>query len=120
MNLSPLYKLTGQTAPPEARDADMEKLHRAAGKDWPQLLADPDQLAVFRAVLACTETRRAGRRPEYYTQASECKDCGWVWLWPGAPTRVLGCPWCFNRASGLPIPRPPIFNSTNSKEINNE
>lgn len=110
MNLSALYEMNGQPVPPEARDAALDQLRRAAGDDWPALVADPEQMAAFCALMACNETRRAGRRPAHWTQVSECGDCGYVWLWPGAPARVLGCPWCFNRASGLPIPRPPIFN----------
>lgn len=110
MNLSTLYEMENKTVPPEARDAALDQLRRAAGDDWPALVADSEQLAAFRALVACTETRRAGHRPAHWTQPSECRDCGWVWLWPGAAARVLGCPWCFNRAHALPIPRPPFFN----------
>ena len=110
MNLSAVYEMNHQPVPPEARDSETADLRRAAGDDWPTVAADPELLAAFRALVECNQTRRAGRRPAHWTQATECKDCGCVWLWPGAPARVLGCPWCFNRASGLPIPRPPIFN----------
>lgn len=39
-----------------------------------------------------------GKSPAHYTTASTCKRCGPVWLWQGAPTEVLGCPWCHHAA----------------------
>ncbi len=109
MNLAALYELNGKAAPPEARDASMDELRRAAGDDWPEIQTDPELLGAFRALVECSQARRAGRRPDHWTKICECKDCGWIYLWPTAPARVLGCPWCRNRASGWPIPRPAIF-----------
>ena len=40
--------------------------------------------------------------------AASCEHCGPVWLWPGAPARVLWCPWCFRRMAGKWIPRPKV------------
>ncbi len=50
--------------------------------------------------------RERGECPPHWTEHCECAGCGLVLLWPGSPARVLGCPWCFNRAEGRPIPRP--------------
>jgi hypothetical protein len=46
----------------------------------------------------------SGQVPEHYTEVAHCKGCGPVWLWFAGD--VLGCPWCWNRANGHPIPRP--------------
>ncbi len=34
-----------------------------------------------------------------------CAHGGPVPIFPGAGERILGCPWCFNRAKGLPVPK---------------
>ncbi|HMM58323.1 MAG TPA: hypothetical protein PKD77_12155 [Rudaea sp.] len=81
-------------------------LHLAHGDC--HLLADlPDAacLTYARALLS-TADRRAGHVPSDWTQVCACARCGPVWLWADAPRHVLGCPWCFNRVEGLPIPRP--------------
>ena len=66
-------------------------------------------LAMLRALEAesVRGQRERGERPPTYTQAATCDACGPVWLWPGAPARVLACPWCFNRRAGKPVPQPP-------------
>lgn len=83
-----------------------EVLHLAKG-DCHLLAPLPDAacLAYARALID-TAARRAGHVPHGWTQACTCERCGPVWLWPDAPQHVLGCPWCFNRAAGLRIPRP--------------
>lgn len=48
----------------------------------------------------------AGQVPQGFTAACYCEGCGPVWLWPGTPERVRGCPWCHRRKAGRPIPRP--------------
>lgn len=61
----------------------------------------------FRAVARSLEQRQImdrGEIPESFTQPANCKHCGPVWLWFSGD--VLGCPWCWNRISGLSIPRP--------------
>lgn len=49
-----------------------------------------------------------GIAPAEYTQAVHCAGCGPVWLWRGAPTRLLACPWCFRRKAGKAFPRPAV------------
>lgn len=80
---------------------------RLAGGDCHMLAALPDAacLAYARALLD-TADRRDGYQPRGWAQASTCAGCGPVWLWHGAPAHVLACPWCFNRAAGLPMPSP--------------
>ena len=64
------------------------------------------EMTCFAKALAARQIRDAGIAPTNYTQAAECDLCGPVWLWAGAPPTVMGCPWCFNRLAGKPIPRP--------------
>ncbi|MCG7983782.1 hypothetical protein [Candidatus Thiodiazotropha endoloripes] len=45
-----------------------------------------------------------GKRPNHYTHHAICRQCGPIWLWFAGD--VQGCPWCWNRASNRPIPRP--------------
>ena len=52
--------------------------------------------------------RAAGRVPGSYTATTHCRGCGTVPIFAGAPVRVDACPWCLNRAKGLPIPRPEV------------
>ena len=49
-------------------------------------------------------TREIGERPIGWDAKASCAQCGPVWLW--TPINALACPWCSNRAVGLPIPRP--------------
>lgn len=81
-------------------------LQRYAGDDWPHLRDHPEQLEAFAEAVSCRLLREKGKVPSHYTQACVCASCGPVWLWAGAPRHVAGCPWCFNRISGRPIPRP--------------
>lgn len=83
-----------------------EVLHLAKG-DCHLLAPLPDAACLaYAGALIDTADRRDGYIPQGWTQACICARCGPVWLWPDAPGHVLGCPWCFNRAAGSPIPRP--------------
>ncbi len=55
---------------------------------------------------------RQGIVPAGWTQACTCARCGPVLLWTGAPSRVLGCPWCHVRRAGGPVPRPAVTCAT--------
>lgn len=64
-----------------------------------------------RAIVYCeriARDRKTGRVPDSYTATTWCRGCGTVPIFEGAPARVDACPWCFNRAKGLPIPRPTV------------
>lgn len=64
-------------------------------------------LEYFEAIARALVQRRAmdeGHPPEHYAHRAECAQCGPVWL--GFSGEVLACPWCLNRVSGRPIPRP--------------
>ena len=85
-----------------------ELLSLAGPDERSALEADPDLLEAFAFALRLTEIRACGERPDHYTRAAYCTNCGPVWLFPGGAKRVLGCPWCENKANGLPIPLPPV------------
>jgi hypothetical protein len=76
-----------------------------AGDDWPEVAANPKQLQAFVSSAMIEAMRERGEIPPHYTATTTCKRCGPVPVWPGCPPEVLGCPWCFNRHKGLPIPR---------------
>lgn len=63
-----------------------------------------ESLAAFAASLDQRREMGEGIRPASYTEQATCAQCGPIWLW--TPGQVLGCPWCWNRIRGLPIPRP--------------
>ena len=67
--------------------------------------SDRELLGYARALVARAR-RRAGVVPHMWDKPVQCDGCGPVLLWDGAPSRVLACPWCWNRRAGLPVPRP--------------
>jgi hypothetical protein len=74
--------------------------------DWRRVEGDPEILRLYAEALKDSRTRRQGDCPADYQAVSECAECGPVFLPAGFPAQVAGCPWCLNRAQGLPIPRP--------------
>lgn len=98
---------TGYTEVDETiRGIPLVELRELAGNDWPELQNDPGQLESFAHAIQTRHMRESGLRPAHYTQRSECVACGPVWLWKGAPRHVEACPWCFNRHTGITVPRP--------------
>lgn len=65
-----------------------------------------DTVLAFARALLVRSGREAGAVPLGWSEARQCSGCGPVWLWFGAPARVLACPWCFNRKAGRPVPLP--------------
>jgi len=67
----------------------------------------PDEtLRAYLHALQRSATMDAGQVPPDYTQPLHCDGCGPVWLWPGAPATLKGCPWCFRRKAGRSFARP--------------
>ena len=81
-----------------------DNLRLLAGSDWPEISTDPEQLAAFKAAAETVEQIQQGIIPDHYTATTECGHCGPVPIFPGLPAKVDGCPWCFNRLKGLPMP----------------
>ena len=82
----------------------LDKIREKAGEDWVEVSNDPAQLKAFADLVAVSEMRERGIVPDHYSAATECKRCGPVPIFKGCPPQVTGCPWCFNRIKGLPIP----------------
>lgn len=61
-------------------------------------------LAAYARLLLRQRDIREGRKPSSYTERATCLHCGPVWFW--LPGDWAGCPWCWNRLTGKPIPRP--------------
>jgi hypothetical protein len=104
---------TGEVSPPATATQSpnlhgltLAELEEAAGEDWPEVRDDPTVLQALAHAVVTRRQRERGECPPHWTERCECAGCGPVYLWPGSPARVLGCPWCFNRAEGRPIPRP--------------
>ncbi len=80
------------------------------GSEWSELLEnkngelDARQVPVAADLVAIVEMRERGVVPDHYTSETECKHCGPVPIFEGCPPQVDGCPWCFNRLRGLPVP----------------
>jgi len=94
--------------------SELEKIRREAGNDWEEIANDPKQLKAFCELLMIGDMRWKGITPGHYTSTTVCKHCGPVSIWDGCPTEVNGCPWCFNRHAGLPIP---VANNKRRKEL---
>ncbi|MDP7284407.1 MAG: hypothetical protein QGG61_08500 [Arenicellales bacterium] len=91
---------------PSLHGLTLAELEEAAGEDWPAVRDEPAMLEALAHAVVTRRQRERGECPSHWTEHCECAGCGLVLLWPGSPARVLGCPWCFNRAEGRPIPRP--------------
>jgi hypothetical protein len=88
----------------------LAELREAAGEDWPEMRDNPSAIEALAIAIVTRRQRERGERPAHWTEICECVHCGPVYLWPGNPSRVVGCPWCFNRVEGRPIPRPvPVY-----------
>jgi len=83
----------------------LAELRTAAGDDWGQFERDPALLLILADMIATRRLREKGIAPPSYTATTTCAHCGPVSIWPGCPPKVAGCPWCFNRAAGRPVPR---------------
>ena len=84
---------------------NLEEIRRKAGPDWNEIANDPEKLRTFAELLVIVEMREQGAVPDHYTATTECRRCGPVPIFEGVPTAVDGCPWCFNRFKGLPMPK---------------
>ena len=78
--------------------------------EWSELLENKNEeleeheIPVVIEMVAIMEMREKGITPDHYTSTTTCKHCGPVPIWEGCDPEVEGCPWCFNRVQGLPVP----------------
>lgn len=78
-------------------------LHEQLKRQFPDI--EPHEVPAVIEMLRIKGLREKGIVPDHYTSATECRHCGLVPIWSGCPPHVLGCPWCFNRMAGRPIPK---------------
>ena len=83
---------------------NLKRVRKDAGSDWEEISNDPQQLKAYFELLMIGDMRSKGIAPDHYTSITECIHCGPVPIFEGLPEKVAGCPWCFNRIEGLPIP----------------
>ena len=103
----------GITETPEAlTDKTDKRASVSSVSEWSELLENKTeelsehQVAVVVDMVAIVEMRERGIVPDHYTAKTDCSGCGTVPIFEGVPERVSGCPWCFNRLKGLPMPSP--------------
>jgi hypothetical protein len=102
--------ISSVTAVPKAGDSGymhgilLSELRELAGQDWPECERDPVLLDTYARSIQVRRMRERGIVPAHYTASTTCAHCGPVLIFPGAPERVLSCPWCFNRVAGRPVP----------------
>ena len=82
-------------------------IRETAGPDWPEIVSDPVLLEVFAQAIQTRRMREVGEVPAHYTATTICHYCGLVPIFEGAPERVDGCPWCFNRWNDAKLKRTP-------------
>ncbi len=82
----------------------LRELQERAGPDWEEISADPEQLKAFAELVMIEDMRHRGIVPDHYTATTNCKHCGPVPIFEGCWPESDGCPWCFNRIKGLPMP----------------
>lgn len=74
-------------------------------EDWYHGVINTEALTAFASAILQRREMDKGLVPKTYNCRAVCKSCGPIWLWTTG--EVLGCPWCWNRAAGRPIPVPP-------------
>jgi len=107
--LSPKKALTSKLASKIKKEKpalirSLQEIQRKAGANWDGIANDPAQLKAFAELLMIGQMRERGIVPDHYTSEIECKRCGTVPIFEGCPPQINGCPWCFNRIKGLPMP----------------
>lgn len=106
---NPPNRSSEPTLAPTAQDPKAEgqavltQAERIASGEWPTLTEAERQ--GFLGAVRARRMRERGETPPHYTATTVCDGCGQVPIFPGAGKQVKGCPWCFNRISGLPVPR---------------
>ena len=61
--------------------------------DDPKLMTIEGLTALARTIQGSIMCAR-GSVPDDWTTVAQCQHCGPIWIWPGAPRKLRGCPWC--------------------------
>ncbi len=91
---------------------DLEKLKSFLSKDWDDYKDNPEALDFWADLLFRNCLIDQGIAPDNFTVTTWCNLCGHVYVPPELTNgrNVLGCPWCWNRVNGLPIPKPGMLH----------
>lgn len=81
-----------------------EALSREDIDDWRKGKISAEMLVAFARTLTHRRQMDKGERPDHFTEQAYCQHCGPIWLWTAG--QFQGCPWCWNRTTNRPIPRP--------------
>ncbi len=90
----------------QVRGLTFADLKQSTGLDWPEIQHDHATLEALARAIQTRRLRERGEVPPHYTEITVCAYCGPIMIFPGVAESVEGCPWCFNRVAGLPVPRP--------------
>lgn len=84
-----------------------DELKQFLRSDWDDYKDNPEALIAWSDLLVKNRLIDQGIPPSNFTAITLCNTCGEVLVPPELANdgHVLGCPWCFNRAKGKPIPR---------------
>ncbi len=102
---TPVTPVTSENDDAQRHGLTLADLKEAAGTDWNEIAGDRALFETFAAAVATRRMRARGEVPSLYTASTTCAGCGQVPIFEGAPARVDGCPWCFNRHAGRPVPK---------------
>jgi len=83
----------------------LQELQQRAEQDWEEISKSPEQLKALAKLIMIEDMRHRGIVPDHYTATTNCKHCGPVPIFEGNWPESDGCPWCFNRLKGLPMPK---------------
>jgi len=92
-----------------ADDLPADLVHGLVDDDLSTCSGETDvTLTAYLRAIAASRAMDARQVPPGWGGAAEaiCEGCGPVLLWPGSPSMVKACPWCFKRKAGREIPRP--------------
>lgn len=67
-----------------------------------QELMTPEGLTALAAMVQARRIMERGGIPDRWTAQTTCNRCGPVPIFPGCPSEVIGCPWCFVRHKAVP------------------
>lgn len=84
----------------------LQALKEFLGDDWDDYKNSPEALELWADLLFKNRLIKQGIVPDNFTAITRCNSCGDVYVPPSLVNNgsVLGCPWCWNRVEGLPIP----------------
>ncbi len=100
----PVREVKNPVSEAKVSRSTQSELQERAGPDWEEISKSPEQLKALAELIMIEDMRHRGIVPDHYTATTNCKHCGPVPIFEGGWPESDGCPWCFNRIKGLPMP----------------